>query len=186
MTRDDASAALEPWAEDEEAMEMLSAKRRRWRIADQVAYFSTFQDKRNRLLLGLFPRDQREPVGMFIINLRQDDAVMLVTHLLGNKEWRGTGASREASIGIFDYFFNELGFAKAKANVLLQNKAMQWLLLNGGWQREAHLLKHLRRKTDGGRSDVYVFGILADEWRARRNSANTVPRRKPGMPARQP
>jgi RimJ/RimL family protein N-acetyltransferase len=177
MTRDDACAALESWPEDEEAMEMLNARRRRWSIADQVAYFLSFDGKPGRFLLGLFPHGQKEPVGLFIIKLRVDDSIMLVTHILGNKDWRGTGASREASLAIFDYFFNTLGFEKAKANVRPENKAMQWLLLNGGWRQEAQLIKHLKLKSSGGRGDLYVFGILADEWRAKRGSANTVPRR---------
>jgi RimJ/RimL family protein N-acetyltransferase len=182
MTRDDACAAMESWPEDDEAMEMLNAARRRWSIADQVAYFSSFAGKQSRYLLGLFPNGQSEPVGMFIIKLRLDDSIMLVTHLLGNKDWRGSGASREASIGIFDYFFNTLGFEKAKANVQPGNKAMQWLLLNGGWRQEAHLIKHLRLKSSGERGDLYVFGIMAGDWRAKRSSANTVPRRKRGLP----
>jgi RimJ/RimL family protein N-acetyltransferase len=107
---------------------------------------------------------------------------MLVTHLLGDRQWRGTGASREASIAIFEYFFDTLGFEKAKANVKPGNKAMQWLLFNGGWRKEAHLTKHLRHKPSGRRDDLYVFGILADEWRAKRNSSNTVPKRKFSSP----
>ena len=178
LTRDDACAALESWPEDEGAMEMLNATRRRWTIADQVAYFLSYAGNPSRYLLGLFPKDQKEPVGLFVIKLRVEDSIMLVTHLLGDKEWRGTGASREASIAIFDYFFDTLGFEKAKANVKPENKAMQWLLFNGGWRKEAHLIKHLRHKPSGRRDDLYVFGILADEWRSKRDSANTVRKRK--------
>jgi RimJ/RimL family protein N-acetyltransferase len=178
LTRDDACSALESWTEDEAAMDMLNAKRRRWSIAEQVAYFAGYEGKRSRYLLGLFPKGQQEPVGMFIVKVRVDDAIVLVTHLIGDRQWRGTGASREASLGIFDHFFNTLGFAKAKANVRPDNKAMQWLLLNGGWRQEAHLIKHLKLKSSGERGDLYVFGILADEWRAKRDSAKTVSRRK--------
>ncbi len=177
MVPDDASPGMESWTEDEVIVEMLNARRQRWTVAEQVAYFSSY-DGGSRLLLGVFPKDRAEPIGVFIVKLRQDDKLMMITHLLGNKEWRGTGASREASIAVFDYFFNRLGYAKAKANVRTNNKAMQWLLLNGGWQVEARLHKHLREKSTGARADVLVFGILADEWRARRNSAMTVSRRK--------
>ena len=188
LTRDDACLALESWTDDEDAMDMLNGKRRRWSIAEQVMYISGFEGNRGRYLLGLFPNGQSEPVGVFIVKIRLDDSIMLVTHLIGDRAWRGTGASREASVGIFDYFFNTLGFAKAKANVQPGNKAMQWLLLNGGWRQEAHLIKQLRLKSSGERGDLYVFGILADEWRAKRSSANTVPRRRlsPPRPAGRP
>ena len=88
LMRDDACAALESWPEDEGAMEMLNAARRRWSIADQVAYFLSNAEKPSRCLLGIFPNDQKEPIGIFIIKLRAEDSTMLVTHLLGNKEWR--------------------------------------------------------------------------------------------------
>ncbi|MGE4251601.1 MAG: GNAT family N-acetyltransferase [Parvibaculaceae bacterium] len=178
LTRDDANPALESWSEDEGAMEMLNATLQRWSIAEQVAYFSRYAGSRSRYLLGLFPNGRDVAIGMFIVKVRLADSVMLLTHVLGDKEWRGTGASREASIGIFDYFFNTLGFEKAKANVRSDNKAMQWLLLNGGWRQEAYLLKHLRLKSSGDRSDLLLYGILADEWRAKRGSSVTVPRRK--------
>ncbi|TMJ38320.1 MAG: GNAT family N-acetyltransferase [Alphaproteobacteria bacterium] len=181
--REDASLALESWTEDETAVEMLNTKRRQWSIAEQVAYFAKYEGQRTRFLLGLFPHGQNEPVGLFIIKLRAEDDLMLVTHLIGDRQWRGTGASREASIGIFDFFFNKLNFKKAKANVRPSNRSMQWLLLNGGWRREAHLTRHLRERSSGDRADVLVFGILADEWRASRASAKTV-RRRNGEPRR--
>jgi RimJ/RimL family protein N-acetyltransferase len=177
MVRDDASPMLEAWTEDELLAEMLNAQRRSWTVAEQVAYFSGYDGKTTRYLLGIFPNSQSEPIGFFIVKVRLEDSLMLVTHFLGDKTWRGTGASREASVGLFDYFFNKLSFAKAKANVRAVNKAVQWLLLNGGWRIEARLHKHLRMKTTGERSDIIVFGILADEWRAGKDSAKTVRRR---------
>lgn len=183
VLRDDASAALETWTEDETAVEMLNTKRRQWSIAEQVGYFAKYEGQRTKYLLGLFPNGQKEPIGLFIVKLRPDDDLMLVTHLIGDQQWRGTGASREASIGIFDFFFNKLDFKKAKANVRPANKAMQWLLLNGGWRREAHLKRHLRERSSGERADILVFGILADEWRANRGSAKTVRKRDRGPQA---
>ncbi|MGE0006470.1 MAG: GNAT family N-acetyltransferase [Parvibaculaceae bacterium] len=176
MLRDDASPALESWMEDETLVEMINATQRRWTVAEQAAYIARFDGQRTRWLIGLFPRGQAEPIGLFEVKLRPDDGLMLLTHVLGNKDWRGTGASREASIALFDYFFNKLSYAKAKANVRPGNKAMQWLLLNGGWRMEARLRKHLRIKATGERSDVLHFGIMADEWRAKRESARTVPK----------
>jgi RimJ/RimL family protein N-acetyltransferase len=174
MLREDASPAMAAWTEDDIVVEMLNTARRRWAVADQIAYFSRYDGERTQFLLGIFPNGQKEPVGFFIIKLRPHDSLMLVTHFLGDTEWRGKGASREASIAIFEYFFDKLSYAKAKANVRPNNKAMQWLLRNGGWRVEARLQKHLRMKSTGERSDLLVFGILADEWRAKRESAKTV------------
>lgn len=185
LARGDACQALEPWTEDDSVVEMLNTRRKRWSIAEQAVYFAQFEGKPARFLLGLFPKGRKEPVGLFIVKLRPADAIMLVTHVIGDKDWRGTGASREASIGIFDFFFNKLDYRKAKANVRPDNKAMQWLLLNGGWSREAHLVKHLRLKSSGERVDLLVYGILADEWRAKRESAKTV-RKRSDVPQAEP
>lgn len=176
LERSDACAALETWTEDEAAAEMLNMKPHRWSIAEQAGYFSRYEGQQTRYLLGLFPKGRKEAVGLFIVKLRPADSVMLVTHLLGNKEWRGTGATREGSIGVFDFFFNKLDYKKAKANVRPGNKAMLWLLLNGGWSQEAYLTKHLRLNSSKERADIIVMGILADEWRASRHRARTVRR----------
>src|SRR5262245_9160835 len=90
ILREDASPALESWMEDDVVVEMLNAKPRRWTVADQEAYFSHYDGKRTRFLLGLFPKGHNEPIGFFIVKLRPHDSLMLVTHVLGNKEWRGT------------------------------------------------------------------------------------------------
>lgn len=176
LEKGDACAALETWTEDEAAAEMLNMKAHRWSIAEQVSYFTRNAGQRTRCLLGLFAVGRKEPIGLFIVKLRPEDSVMLVTHLLGDKEWRGTGATREGSIGVFDFFFDKLNYRKAKANVRSGNKAMLWLLLNGGWRQEAYLTKHLRVSSSRERADVIVMGILADEWRARRHGARTLRR----------
>jgi RimJ/RimL family protein N-acetyltransferase len=169
---------MEPWIEDETAAEMLNTRQRRWTLAQQTTFFSKFEGQKRRFLLGMFPKGQDRLVGLFILKLRPEDSVMLVTHLVGDRQWRGKGASREASIGLFDYFFNTLGYVKAKANVRPANRPMMWLLLNGGWRREATLAKHLRLKATGERADLLVFGVTADEWQANRQSAKTVSRRR--------
>lgn len=176
LVKSDACASLETWTEDEAAAEMLNMRPHRWSIAEQMSYFAKYEGQRTRYLLGLFPAGRAEPIGLYIVKLRPDDSVMLVTHLLGDKQWRGRGATREGSLGVFDFFFNTLNYRKAKANVRPGNKAMLWLLLNGGWRQEAYLAKHLRVNASGERADVIVMGIFADEWRARRHNARTVRR----------
>ncbi|WP_119387819.1 GNAT family N-acetyltransferase [Taklimakanibacter lacteus] len=178
MVRSDASAALETWIEDAIAAEMLNTRPRKWSMEEQIEYFAKYETKQTNCLLGLFPRGQKEPIGLFIVKLQPEESIMLVTHLLGDTQWRGRGASREASIGIFEYFFNKLDYKKAKANVQPSNRSMMWLLFNGGWRLEARLNKHLCLKSSGVRADILVFGIMSDEWRASKDSAKTVSKRR--------
>jgi hypothetical protein len=50
------------------------------------------------------------------------------------------------------------------------------------WKREARLIKHLRLTATGERSDLLVFGMLADEWRARPENLRFKPRGPAGAP----
>jgi RimJ/RimL family protein N-acetyltransferase len=182
LTRDDASPALEAWIDDDNSAAMLNTQRRSWTVAEQASYFAKQEANPRKFILGIFPAEAKAPIGLFAVNLKPRQGVFTISLIIGDKSWRGRGVSHEASIGIFDYFFDKLGFYKAKANVRPDNKAMQWLLRIGGWRQEALLRKHLRLKASGERGDLYIFGILADEWRATRDSPNFMAKRKQSRP----
>lgn len=167
MVRGDASAALEPWIDDDVAAEMLNTQRRKWIVAEQAEYFAKHEEQQERLLLGIFPKRQKEPIGLFILRLQPREGIFVISHLIGDKAWRGRNATFETSDAIYDHFFNDLGYAKAKAHVRPENKPMIWLLYNYAWRKEARLIKHLRLAASGDRSDLLIFGMLAGEWRTR-------------------
>jgi RimJ/RimL family protein N-acetyltransferase len=105
------------------------------------------------------------PIGLFIIKVKPKHGVFTISHLIGDRAWRGKDTTFLASELVYDYFFNTLGYAKATANVRPENKPMLWLMYNYVWRKEARLIKHLRLAETKERSDLLVFGMLADEWR---------------------
>ena len=167
LVRGDASLALESWIDDDVAAEMLNTQRRRWSIAEQSEYFAKHEAQPDRLLLGIFPKREKEPIGLFIIGLQPRQAVFVISLLIGNQAWRGGRITHEISEAIYDFFFNALRYEKAKAHVRPQNRSMLWVMYNYVWRKEARLKKHLRLAASGDRSDLLLFSILADEWRAR-------------------
>jgi len=171
----DAHSNLVDWTLDPLAAEMLNAKQKPWPVEEQKAYFASYEKRSARLLLGIFAKNDGRMIGFYILKLNPGNSTFNLSTLIGDVEWRGKGATTEASNALYDYFFNTLGYVKAKANVRPQNKAMLWLMLMGVWRKEARLVKHLAVPGSTDRADVFVFGLLADDWRARGNTTVESP-----------
>lgn len=165
VTTSDAHERLTGWTRDRLAAEMLNTPQRDWTIEAQSAFFSESSAQSNKIVLGVLPKDQPQLIGLYIMRLQVPNSTFTVSHLIGDTAWRGKNVSGEASDAIMDYFFNRLGFHKAKANVQPHNKAMLWLMLRGAWKKEAYLTKHLRVQDTGQRADVISLGMLASDWR---------------------
>lgn len=169
MTGADVGERLSAWADDELAAEMLNTKRRQWSIREQTTFFAKFENKPGKLALAIVPRGQPHPIGFYTLHLQARIGVFTISHLIGDAAWRGKDLTAETSDAIYDYLFNKLDYAKAKANVRPQNRPMLWLMLSGKiWKKEARLIRHLRDAATGERSDLLVLGMLADDWRAAR------------------
>jgi len=176
MLPGDASEKLGPWIEDENSAAMLNTHRRNWDIAQQAELFSRHEAEPTRRILGIFPKRAKDPIGLFIVKVTPKHGVFLLSHLIGDKDWRGKDTTFQTSEAVYDYFFNTLGYAKAKANVRPENKPMLWLIYTYVWRKEAHLIKHLRLADSGKRSDLLTFAILAEEWRNRADKFRSKPR----------
>lgn len=163
----DASPALVGWTLDAMAAEMLNTPQRPWSVETQRTFFSTFDRQPGRLLLGIFVRESQYLIGLYLMKLNAGNSTFTISTLIGDVEWRGKNASYEASRPIYDYFFNTLGYVKAKASVRPHNKAMLWLMLTSAWKKEARLVKHLVVPGEITRADILLFGLLADDWRVR-------------------
>lgn len=176
LVRGDASAELEAWTDDENAAAMLNVPRRNWKIAQQEDYFARHEGPQSRRIVGIFPKQAKVPIGVFIIKVTPRHGVFTISHLIGDKAWRGRDTTFQASEAVYDYFFNTLGYAKAKANVRPENKPMLWLIYTYVWRKEARLVKHVRLSGAGERGDLLLFAILADEWRNRDERFRSKPR----------
>jgi RimJ/RimL family protein N-acetyltransferase len=165
----DASEELSSWTEDAPTAEMLNTRQRSWSVAEQRAYFASFEAQPGKKLLGIWRRDRTHPIGLYLLQLQPAHGTFLVSHIIGDMAWRGKGIAEETAEAIYECFFDSLDYAKAKANIMPQNRAVLWLLLREGvWKKEAHLVAHLRDAATGRRADVLVLGLLAEDWRAKR------------------
>lgn len=87
---------------------------------------------------------------------------------IGNKKYRGNGYGREALTLLLDFAFEELNLHRIQLNVFSYNKPAIGLYERLGFKREGVYREFIHR--DGHRWDMYLYGILEEEWRNRQNN----------------
>jgi RimJ/RimL family protein N-acetyltransferase len=124
-----------------------------WQLGRGVTLAITMRDTVERLIgtvsLRSYPRDGRAELGYW----------------LAVTAWR-QGIATEAAHAAVDFGFRELGLARIYAQVLAGNDASMRVLAKLGMVHEGTKRKHVRH----GRRlhDVLIYGVLSDEWLARR------------------
>ncbi len=86
-------------------------------------------------------------------------------YILGREHWR-QGYIAEASAAVLDYAFTELATRRVMADTDPDNVASIGLLEKLGFQKEGYLRGEW--ETHIGIRDSLIFGLLRDEWEARR------------------
>lgn len=81
---------------------------------------------------------------------------------IGAAEDRGKGYGTQALRMLLRFAFAELNLFRVTAIVPEYNEAATALLKKSGFTQEVCRRKSLER--DGRRWDLYVFGLLSDEW----------------------
>lgn len=95
---------------------------------------------------------------------RPHDTAEAGVHVVPDEQ--GEGYASEALSLLLDYAFDQFGLHKVVASVYAFNDASLALVESLGFTREGvHREEHF---ANGERHDVHYFGLLAREWRARR------------------
>jgi RimJ/RimL family protein N-acetyltransferase len=82
-------------------------------------------------------------------------------------DFHGQGYAVEAATATLDLAFDTIGFHRVRAELDPRNDASIALCRRLGMRHEAHIVQDLWLK--GEWADTGVFGLLADEWAARRD-----------------
>jgi RimJ/RimL family protein N-acetyltransferase len=86
---------------------------------------------------------------------------------IGEPAYRGRGYGAEAMQLALAFAFHELNLHRVQLTVFAYNQPAIALYEKLGFQREGVYRQFLRR--DGQRHDMYLYGLLAHEWAARRS-----------------
>ena len=87
--------------------------------------------------------------------------------VIGEKEFWGQSVVIETRAAIIDFLFDRMNMEKIWGRPIARNMPAIFNYKAQGFRTEGVLHKHLRDPS-GKRIDQIMFGLLRDEWRARR------------------
>jgi [ribosomal protein S5]-alanine N-acetyltransferase len=136
------------------------------RIEEPVAYIIGLADRRERgEQLDLLIVDREDgPIGVVgLAELSRRDRRAVIGTWLGRRWW-GSGANREVKALVARLAFVHLGLDRLGAYADVENGRSQAALARLGFVREG-LLRRWHRHGESAH-DVYVYGLLREEWEA--------------------
>lgn len=116
--------------------------------------------------LAIEERDSGTHIGDVAAHVDADEPRLTTVGITLSPAAQGHGYATEALTALLDYLLIQRGKHRVRATCDTRNRASAALLERVGMRREAHRLANTREK--GEWTDEYVFAVLADEWRQRR------------------
>lgn len=162
LTRADATPTYLSWWRDAEVQKGLNMPPRYLSQGEAEAHISRF-DNRSSFHLGIFPHSIGTAIGFFTIQAHHATRVATTQIVIGEKNWWGQGMARTAWRACLPFLFENLNMHKAKSQIHGENPASVRLHEIMGYRLEGILREDLPR-VGGGRSHVYVYGLLKGEW----------------------
>lgn len=170
LTTADVSDRWSGWSADPDVMAPLNVPVRRMSKDDLARYIARF-DNDSGYLIGMFARTMSLHVGFFMIEINKMHATAGFNLVIGDKQYWGKGVVNEVRAALLDEFFEQRGTEKASGTPLARNFPAVFNYKAQGWRLEGVLKGQCKSVVDGSRLDQYQFGMLRDEWRARKGAA---------------
>jgi RimJ/RimL family protein N-acetyltransferase len=167
------------WAEDAEFLDGLGwptgpHKRRAWTRRFQRA------DNRRTFHFAIFPRGSDTMIGVHGVIFSEPGSAMLYV-AIGDKAWWGKNVVQEVRAALLDFIFDHAGGHRAQGQVHARNAASIYNYQRLGFRHEGTLRQQRILPSLGEPVDLLMFGLLKDEWLARR--ATREKRGNPPEPA---
>jgi len=180
---EDATERVLGWYRDPEIMAELYTGRTMTRGALR-ALIGTF-DNATRFFLGIFDKEGGAPIGYFQIHGNRRHRYAYLTIVIGERDWQRKGLVAEARPVLRRLILEQSGFHRSVILVYPDKPAWVRSIESSGYRSEGLLRQH-DATSDGGRRDVLVYGLLAEEARAREQAAapTTDDSWRPGEPVR--
>lgn len=169
LTTADASDRWSNWSADADVMGPLNIPIRRLSKDDLARYIARF-DNDNGYLIGVFAKTMSLHIGFFMIEANKMHATAGFNLVIGDKQYWGKGVVNEVRAALLDEFFERRGAEKAFGTPLARNFPAVFNYKAQGWRLEGVMKGQCKSVVDGSRLDQYHFGMLRDEWRARKGA----------------
>jgi RimJ/RimL family protein N-acetyltransferase len=162
--REDDLAALVAYRNDSRV-----AQYQMWKSYDEIKAKELITDKNpgdeGYFQFALETKATGELIGDFMLKTQEDKRLAEIGYTLAFN-FHGKGLAREAATAVIDYAFSILKIHRLSATADPRNLASLKLLGRLGFRKEAHFVKSLWFK--GMWADDVVYGLLEEEWQARK------------------
>lgn len=167
LSPDDVDDRYIGWLGDPEVMQTLNAPPRQLNRADIQRYVARFNNKTS-FHIGVFDKASGRKIGIYSIYVDLGNGLAETNVAIGERDFWGRKAVLETRAALLDFLFDVVGVFKVWGRPFARNFPAVFNYKAQGFALEGVLRQH-RRSVDGGRLDQLMFGLLRDEWHARRS-----------------
>ena len=172
MTPTDITNRYIDWAKDAELMENLNTPPKEIDREQLIRYLKRFNNKTS-YHLGLFTKESGLHIGFYTVFVDARTRTAQTNVVIGDRDFWGKGVVLETRAVIIDFLFDALGMERVWGSPFERNFPSIFNYKAQGFTCEGVLRKHGLR-VSGERVDQYIFGLLRDEWHARKGIKKTA------------
>ena len=167
MTREDVTDHFISWLADPEVMLGLNLPRRRLSRPQAVRYVLG-HDNRTKFCLAICLNPDGPQIGFFIVNCDLRHKFAETSVVIGDRDFWGKNVVIETRSALLDFLFDQMNMHKVLGRPHGRNFSSIFNYKAMGFKCEAILREQMCSIQDENRLDQLVFGMLRDEWSARR------------------
>jgi [ribosomal protein S5]-alanine N-acetyltransferase len=157
------------WLNDPENNQFLETRHKKQTMVDIYEYINGLRSMNGCEVFAIFLKKNNSHVGNIAImhfNVNHQ-GLAVYGAFIADPSLRMLGAGAEAEVSILEFLFRHPEIRKVKAGAYEDNFKSWQLLENLGFKREATLRKEAIMGSSKI-SDVYLYGILREEWMGKR------------------
>lgn len=169
LTPEDATPTYISWWNDPEVQSGLNFPARGWGQQEAVKHISRFNNKTS-FHLGIFCKQTDRMIGFYAMFIQPTNKVAKTNIVIGEKDYWGKRVVQEVRGRMLSFLFETLEMEKVKGEIMGRNYPAIFNYKEQGFTSEGILRAEIPCFS-GGRTDIFVFGLLRDEWRAAQEAA---------------
>jgi RimJ/RimL family protein N-acetyltransferase len=166
MTHADIGEDYLAWTQDEEIMAGVNSRPANMTAADLHRYIDRFNN-RTAFHFGVFLKETGRLIGFYSVYWDRKHNLASTNVVIGDKSYWGKGVVLESRAAIIDFLFGRLKVGKIWGNPMARNIPSVFNYKAQGFRCEGVLRRH-RMNPSGERVDQLMFGLLPEEWAARK------------------
>lgn len=159
------------WLNDPEVNEFLEVKYTTWTLESCRRFVAEFQDSKIKYIFGIYDRKKNTHIGNGSVSeINVNTGTFTLALFIGNKEYWGGSAGREATLLLLKFGFDHLGLRKFFGGAYSNQLASRLILRKIGAIEEAKLREKAMFR--GHPVDTIVYSVDRESWKMIRQKFN--------------